>query len=760
MSKQIFVCALSLIAFATSVLGCLIVLFRKTEGKGRFFAGRKTIIFTGFLLLALWFFNLAISLKNSSIEFVSFLCVWPERIPKIIGCLVDSLKFFGADASFDEFVSEMGKLAKAGFNVPDSSVPFFRIYASLIYLLAPVAGGAVVFDLITSIFPKVKLSFAFFRVWREIFYFSELNEQTLTMAKSIMKEKNNFLKKGLKPIIVFTDAYIDEKHEKSTELSLSAKNLGAICISDDLLHIRIRPFKKKIFLVDENDNNNIRVLVSLTKNKKALFLRNAEIYFFTHSNAIADVGDKVKSGFLKDAHIKKAPKIIAVNPFRNLSRNLLFDLPLYAPLVGRNSSEKTLNVTIMGTDNIGTEMFLSTYWYGQIYGYELCINVISKESEKEFVDKINFINPDIFDSCVRVRGVKRSEGVDEAFSALDGTTKNFANIMRKYYQKDGLANPYFKFRYYQTNVADDDLEVKVSEKLWEDDFKIIDSDYLFVSVGSDGENLAVSDKMRTFVSLYHKEEKMKNSVITYVLYDTELTEFMKEENERQKGDVYMYALGGLSDVYDIENICMKKNEKQIKTIKDSYDKIAKKMTKDNYMSQQYEYWANIARAYHLRYKVFSAGKIKTSVFEKEKMTENDGYDAYVDAIQKDDMLKCRLAWLEHRRWNAFMRTNGFKCPKDFTVYSSETKTHKNLDLKLHPCLVECDEERMDFFSLEETVSKDDFDMLDMFSFKAYHEFYKHKNPDDKRNFKQYDFPIYDFPLVDGKIDENYLKADD
>lgn len=751
MSRQVCVCLLTVSAFLSTIFCAYIVFFKKTENKGRFFAGRKTILVSGLLLFAFWFFSLAIALLNSTMEYITIKDLWPKRIPQILGCIVSALNFFSIDESFNDFVTEIGNIAEKYFSMSDSGIYGFRIYASLLYLSAPIAGGALIFDLITSLFPKLKLSVSYFRVWREIIYFSELNEESYVMADSMMKKSS---KKGLKPIIVFTDVYVDNEYEKSMELVLSAKSIGAICVSDDLLHIHIRPFRKKLFLADRAEENNIHTLVSLTSDKKASFLKNAEIYYFTLGNVFADVGDKVKADFLNE---ENAPVIIAVNPYRNLSRNLLFDLPLYAPLVGRENDEKTLNVTIMGAGNIGTEMFLSSYWYGQIYGYELCINMISKESEKEFIDKINFINPDIFDSCVRVKAKKFTEGVDEAFAVGEGTTARFKDIMKKYTQSDELSKPYFKFRYYQTNITDDDLEVKVSEKLWEDNFKIVDSDYFFISIGNDSDNLAVSDKLRTFVSLYHKEEKMKNSIISYVLYDTELTEFMNKENRKSQNDVYMHAIGGLSDVFDIENVCMMKNESQIKAVGNVYDKLTKRVTKDNYKSQQYEYWANIARAFHLSYKVFSAGFIKNSVFADGEV-QNDGYNDYIDAIRSDKDLQKRLAWLEHRRWNAFMRVNGFRCPKDFTVYCNETNTHKNLDLKLHPCIVECDEERMDFFNVEEQADLSGFDMLDMVAYNAYHKFYKNINPDDKRNFKQYDFPIYDFPLSDGEIDENFIRG--
>jgi hypothetical protein len=74
--------------------------------------------------------------------------------------------------------------------------------------------------------------------------------------------------------------------------------------------------------------------------------------------------------------------------------------------------------------------------------------------------------------------------------------------------------------------------------------------------------------------------------------------------------------------------------------------------------------------------------------EEEKgfqIQEADGL-RWKDLHKKGDV----LAWLEHRRWCAFGRTMGYRatdCTEENLVL---TKTHKNMPLKLHPCLVEAE----------------------------------------------------------------------
>ncbi len=98
-------------------------------------------------------------------------------------------------------------------------------------------------------------------------------------------------------------------------------------------------------------------------------------------------------------------------------------------------------------------------------------------------------------------------------------------------------------------------------------------------------------------------------------------------------------------------------------------------------------------------------------YEKARAAFKD-YVSGDKAIQRVDGNPCdldRLAWLEHRRWAAFLRTQGFRHSDAYETYSGpvirstdECKSdddvvgmhkrgaHKQMIAKLHPCLVECD----------------------------------------------------------------------
>jgi hypothetical protein len=141
----------------------------------------------------------------------------------------------------------------------------------------------------------------------------------------------------------------------------------------------------------------------------------------------------------------------------------------------------------------------------------------------------------------------------------------------------------------------------------------------------------------------------------------------------------------------------------------------------------YKSASNMARKLHLCYKLFDAGLIS-----KLSLSESGVEPRF---IANNDLLSCLLgkstaqartwAWVEHRRWSAYLRTRGF---------CSVPKTEqKDVLHKLHPCLVEA--------ACGETEA---IDLLDAVSIA-----HGKKKPGgnaggDDLGYKKYDYPEDDF----------------
>lgn len=111
-----------------------------------------------------------------------------------------------------------------------------------------------------------------------------------------------------------------------------------------------------------------------------------------------------------------------------------------------------------------------------------------------------------------------------------------------------------------------------------------------------------------------------------------------------------------------------------------------------------------------------------------------------------------LAWLEHRRWNAFTRVKGFKQTKEYDVYAvpGEIGSYKQMDIKLHPCLVEYDKKGIRVCSDSSGkiglgqifLCSDDAepDLLDELSYDLY-----------RKKYNDYNFKLYDYPMIEKTI---------
>lgn len=673
---------------------------------------------------------------------------WEE----IFNSFTHALQTFSMDEEYTDYILDGKDMICAVFNaIGEPLLPFestaetvYGLYVSFLNLLAPVVGGALVFELLTNIFPWLKLRMSYVVSWRAKYYFSELNEMSLELAKSLCASQKSFWKK---PYIIFTDAYVDDENEKSSEMLLEAKWIGAICVRDDLAHIeKCRRGSRAFFLVDENGASNLQTLTVLADADNYKYLRNAEIHFFTTDDAYVQIEKGIRDRLSQRFSEKEMPIFTPVHCYRNLILNLLQKIPLYDPLVGRKGA-KELTVTVLGTGCIGTEMFLTTYWLGQMLDCHLKINVLSQESEEAFRSKIDYVNPEI------------RYTMQENHPVL---TVN---------RKGETAPVYCKVEYIQCDVKSSTFV----QCLTDGERGILDTDYFLVALGSDEDNISVANTVRKYVGQHHLSAgDARKTVIAYVVYDSELSDLLNANRyfcfAGKEPDVYMCAIGSLREVYHVDNVLMEKYRPLADQAHAAYLSVPGKRYRamlDGKRRKEghYNYHSSLARAMHIPYKMFSVGLVRTSVFDcrisDEERTRRleAGYKTYQKFALGEERLPCasqtsehlallnKLAWLEHRRWNAWTRVYGFRSTKDYVSYASAVGSYKQTELLLHPCLLECDAKGIrakmtpEGAIVPDTILRqrqgEDYDLLDELSYDLY-----------ARGYNGYDFKMYDYPRYD------------
>ena len=206
--------------------------------EGKRSLGRRLLLFNGALLCSIFLLELFYSRYNDEAVKLSLL-------------IVDSIKSLRMSADYNEVTKQVEVF---GTERLDTALRLFRTW---VYMMVPVTGFTLVYDVVAGFSPALKL---FFLRRRPMFVFSQLNERSLLLAEDIAKRK-----KADKPLLVFTDC-----GDGSSKLYQSAKAIGAVCLEEPLK--RCDEFGKSrlccLFLMQQgkdgiDDEENISMLRGL-----------------------------------------------------------------------------------------------------------------------------------------------------------------------------------------------------------------------------------------------------------------------------------------------------------------------------------------------------------------------------------------------------------------------------------------------------------------------------------------------------------------
>ena len=667
---------------------------------------RKKAGSNGFITLLVYVFSIIFLLRmcvNISMESDKL-----GIFETIMDSFVHTLQSFSMDEDYTMFVMG-GKNALGGATV---SAEVYGVVISILNAMAPILGGAIILDILTGLFPRLKI---IFNPQREKFIFSELNINSITLAEDIVRDcnynrlitneqKSFFIKQ--KPLIIFTDAYPDSKSESISELFERAKAIKAICLSTDIKHLPVKKSRSVFyFLIDNDEHTNLESVNDLLNEPGCRILwpkpcdnnglRATTIIVLSQSDYSVNLVNHILNKRKETIHE------VLVRPIRdysNMAMNLVRDIPLFTALADKKTAEpvsagmseyvftpqNTLHVTLIGSGGIAEEFFKTVFWCGQIAGYQLHIHVISKTA-KDMRDRIEHDCPELFRSC-----------------------DSHDDILKIYpYRKDSKYAP----PYAVCNDFIDNIDAEYVQDY--PDHILSDTDYFLVALGSDEKNIHTAAVLSREIHRRHLEEgKDIHPVIVPIVFDDQLADTVRN-GMPESYEPYMLPYGTLSDRFSCKNIFMVETRDHSQKNGELYDASKQEAR----VQDEYSYWANTTKSYHAKYKLFSlynylniplSWKFGDDLCpERISITENDDNDRII-------------AWMEHRRWNAYLRSCGFSCPTDrqlarFTA-SSPKHDHKNISLKIHSCLVEADLEKrpLDLRHLT-TQNLPEYDSLDFVS---------------------------------------------
>ncbi len=705
-----------------------------------------------------------------------------DPFEEVLNSLIHTLQSFSMDEDYTVYINNGKVVFERLFDTMPVVGSIYGGYVSVLNVICPIAGGAIIFEAIASVSPRMRLFFARKAFWREIFYFSALNDRSVAVAQSMQElYRRNRAPFYRKPVYVFTDAYIDDDSEHISELHATAKLMGAICLKDDIVHmiprglanriVRLFKLNKKrdnfdeaafvfggtrYFLIDDEniELENLKTIAKLAEPEYQHLLENSRIYLFSQEDTYEQVEQQVRRKITSQRYM---PLIRPIRTYQSLIyNNILIDMPLYEPLIGRSEEERKagLKIAIIGSGKIGTEMLLSTYWCGQILDCPLTVGVVSKEPEDSFCNRINHVCPEILESA-----------------------KAGSEILYKYpndkaRRPEGYGMPYMSFSYLEQDVLEGNTKDLLANR--KSGFAIADADYIVVALGNDEDNIAIAQQIKRNLPVLRGVDGAKNTVVAYSVYDSELCRLLTLDTLTDDGRIYMYPFGSCDQTYNFQSIVMDRTKSAASSANSLYSELKAKSTEVYYAADKareasnantsthwYKYWSSMARVMHIPYKLFSCRLLTKSVFNstfEERSAELEAqmqvYKAAFTDLKGDyseeEIGRNRMAssisaggvtvsadsmsWLEHRRWSTFLRSQGYRnpTPTELEWCIKNNWGIKCLPHKLHGCIVESAAD-MKGTSLLAQMDEDDtaLDSLDIIS-----------------KIANCDYKLYDYPHED------------
>ena len=473
----------------------------------------------------------------------------------------------------------------------------YSVFFSIIFVLAPV----LTFGIILSFFKNVTAYFRYIIHYNgDMYIFSELNEKSLSLGRDI---KNNHKR----AVIIYTDVF-DNNDEVSFEQIEQAKEFHAILFKKDILalNLKIHSPKASIFLftIGKDETENINQSLKLIESFKER--ENTRLYNFS---------TRIDSGLLLANADYGKLKVRRINEVRSIVNRILYDngeqLFNNARIIA--GDEKKITAVMIGLGGHGTEMLKALSWYCQMDGYHVDIHAFDIDDKAE--EKFNAIAPELMSK--EYNGVK-IDGEAEyniiIHSGFDVNTKSFIDEI----------------------------------------YKLVDTTYVFVSLGSDEMNI------KNAVELRRVFERMRiNPVIQSIIYNSDEKDALIGLKNYNGTPFNIEFIGDIKSSYS-ENVIM--NSELERSALSRHLKWGKE---EEFWRYEYNYNSSVASAIHMKARIFCG--ISGATKKEEELTDKE---------------KETIETLEHRRWNAYMRSEGY-------IYSgSPEKSSRNDLAKMHNDLVD------------------------------------------------------------------------
>ena len=476
--------------------------------------------------------------------------------------------------------------------------------ANRLLILDLIFAPALTFSFVISFFKNASGHIRYvLRFFTDAYVFSELNDRSLALAKSIKNSKAHRW-----ATIVFTDVFASED-ESSFELIEEAKTLHAIFLKKDIQLVRFGLHSRRkllcFFVIGNDEKENIAQSLHLINHFRER--KKTWLYVFSTRTECELLLNREDPGEMQVRRINAVQSLVYNHLYENG-----FDLFEAADRAAENKAAEgptAVHAVVVGMGQYGTEMVKALSWFGQMPGYRVVVDAYDSDDSAE--ERFAALCPELMDEAHNGR---EREGDASCDIRIHGGV--------------GVSSPAF-------------AEAILGAK---------DVCYVFISLGSDEVNIRTAVGMRVlFEKIRDKNPPPMIDAVVYHENETPSVNSLKQEMPDNtdmtdyKGNSYAIRfVGRVEDVYSEKTILGSAMESEAIAYHTKWAKTseAKEAETKKFYRYEYYYRSSCSAVIHV--------KTLVRLLKKQNVNQRD-----VDGM-KDDLMR-----LEHSRWNAYMRTEGY-----------------------------------------------------------------------------------------------------
>ena len=546
--------------------------------------------------------------------------------------ILDALQTGSLDADYRAMLGMAGALtAEEG----SALFYFYAVYKALLtvlLVLAPLLLGSSLLTLFEGVGWRCEYLLGLLR--KEIYYFSELNERSLALAKDVRENG--------RALIVFCNVGADNP------LRGEADRHGFLPFKTSESDMKFYGFRQILFfeIAEEKPANLSGTLYLIKHFSKKKKNERVRIFLFT---------DQAEAEIMMDATDKNGLSVTVVNEPVMLAHNLLFDQPLYRALDATGDSR--LSVLAVGTGWVGREVVKAAAWCGQMA--DVPCEIIAVDQRARWLESVLRRDcPELMDGSYDIRFVEADIETDQFERALD------------IYGKD--------------------------------------VNYIVVSLGSDDLNVRTALYLRGYYMRGSADFRRQPVICVQASSRAAhacLTELTAVSRDRLKARGWLYTdkaqgydlrpFGFYESIYSHQAVAGSAVEKLALNVHAVYERTMNSKIGDSTILRSYQASevgkrSSRANAIHVKYKLYTLGFEMRPLKDGETATAEERA-ALVKLRQRlgDSALLNRMAELEHGRWSAFQRSEGYRgaSAEQAKIYRKHTnESHIHRRAKLHACI--------------------------------------------------------------------------